>query len=80
VAERHQEALERADLMKRSGWPPEKLPKRAEELKADLVWLREMEKALKGARVDEKYARRETPPLSVAVRGGPQTVELALSP
>jgi hypothetical protein len=80
LAERHQEALERADLMKRSGWPPEKLPPRAEEVKADLDWIRGMESALKGARVDEKYARRETTPLSVAIKGGPQTVELSLSP
>jgi hypothetical protein len=80
LEQRHQEAVERADLMKRAGRPPEDVSKRAEELKADLDALREMEKALKGARVDEKFARRETTTLSVAIKGGPQTVELALTP
>ena len=54
------------------------LPKQIQEVKKRVKILSEMQKRLAGIKVDEKYAARDTTPLSVAVKPGTQTFDIAL--
>jgi hypothetical protein len=68
----------REKQMKQAQKEDAELTRQIQEVKKRVKVLTEMQKRLGGIKVDEKYAARDTTPLSVAIKPGAQTFDIEL--